>query len=68
MNEYSIVEKPYRIQLIESDIPIEFKTKAIKKIKILTISKLGKNVRRIVIIGKLNNKHYLFSKQSFLLI
>ena len=35
MNEYSIVEKPYRIQLIESDIPIKFKTKAIKKINTL---------------------------------
>ena len=31
-----------------------------EKTKILTINKLGKSVRRIVIIGKLNNKHYLF--------
>jgi ATP-dependent Lon protease len=35
VNSYSNVEKPYRISLIESDIPIEFKAYAMKKINTL---------------------------------
>lgn len=35
INSYSHVEKPYRLQLIESDIPLEFKNNALKKINIL---------------------------------
>jgi ATP-dependent Lon protease len=36
LNEYDNVEKPYRLQLIESDIPVEYKSCAIKKINSLT--------------------------------
>ena len=32
LNEYDNVEKPYRLQLIESGIPVEYKSCAIKKI------------------------------------
>jgi len=35
MNDYSIVEKPHRIQLIESEIPIAYKINAMKKINSL---------------------------------
>ena len=35
MNEFSIVEKPYRIQLIESEIPVVYKVNAMKKINSL---------------------------------
>ena len=35
VNDFSKIEKPYRISLLESDIPIEFKTNAIKKINML---------------------------------
>ena len=35
MNYFSSIEKPYRISLLESDIPIEFKANAIKKINML---------------------------------
>ena len=35
VNEYSNVEKPYRLSLLESDIPVEFKAVAMKKINIL---------------------------------
>ena len=35
VNSYSNVEKPYRISLIESDIPLEFKSYAMKKINTL---------------------------------
>ena len=36
LNEFDNVEKPYRLQLIESDIPVEYKSCAIKKINSLT--------------------------------
>ena len=35
VNDFSSIEKPYRISLLESDIPIEFKANAIKKINML---------------------------------
>jgi ATP-dependent Lon protease len=35
INAYSNVEKPYKISLIESDIPVEFKEYAMKKISVL---------------------------------
>ena len=35
VNEFSNVEKPYRLSLLESDIPVEFKAVAMKKINIL---------------------------------
>ena len=35
VNDFSKIEKPYRISLLESDIPIEFKANAIKKINML---------------------------------
>ena len=35
VNDFSKIEKPYRIALLESDIPIEFKADAIKKINML---------------------------------
>ena len=35
VNDYSNVEKPYRLSLLESDIPVEFKSVAMKKINIL---------------------------------
>ena len=35
VNEFSNVVKPYRISLLESDIPVEFKADALKKINIL---------------------------------
>jgi len=35
LNEYDNVEKPYRLQLIESAIPVEYKSSAIKKINSL---------------------------------
>ena len=31
VNDYSKVDKPYKIQLLESDIPVEFKADALKK-------------------------------------
>jgi ATP-dependent Lon protease len=36
LNDYDNVEKPYRLQLIESNIPVEYKSCAIKKINSLT--------------------------------
>ena len=35
MQQHNKVEKPYRLSLIESNIPVEFKTSAMKKINIL---------------------------------
>ena len=35
VNEFTNVEKPYRLQLIESEIPVEYKSNAIKKINSL---------------------------------
>jgi len=35
VNDYSKVDKPYKIQLLESDIPVEFKADALKKINTL---------------------------------
>ena len=35
VNKFSQVEKPYRLTLIESDIPVEFKANALKKINTL---------------------------------
>lgn len=35
VNEFSNVEKPYRLSLLESNIPVEFKAVAMKKINIL---------------------------------
>ena len=35
VNKFSKVEKPYRIALLESDIPVEFKADALKKINTL---------------------------------
>lgn len=35
LNKYDNVEKPYRLQLIESEIPVEYKSCAIKKINSL---------------------------------
>ena len=35
INSFSNVEKPYRISLIESDIPVEFKSYAMKKVNTL---------------------------------
>ena len=35
VNEYSKVEKPYKIQLLESNIPVEFKADALRKINTL---------------------------------
>jgi len=35
INEYTDIDKPYRIKLLESDIPIEFKANALKKINML---------------------------------
>lgn len=35
LSEYDKVETPYRLQLIESDIPVEYKSSAIKKINSL---------------------------------
>jgi len=35
VNKFSKVEKPYRISLLESDIPVEFKADALKKINTL---------------------------------
>lgn len=35
VNDFSKIEKPYRISLLESDIPVEFKADAIKKINML---------------------------------
>ena len=35
MNEFSIVKKPYRIQLIELDIPLKYKHNAMRKIESL---------------------------------
>jgi ATP-dependent Lon protease len=36
VNEYYSVEKPYRISLLESDIPVAFKSQALKKINTLS--------------------------------
>ena len=35
VNKFSQIEKPYRIALLESDIPVEFKSNALKKINTL---------------------------------
>ena len=35
VNDFSKVDKPYKIQLLESDIPVEFKADALKKINTL---------------------------------
>ena len=35
VNDFSNVEKPYRLALLESNIPVEFKSVAMKKINIL---------------------------------
>ena len=35
VNDFSKVEKPYRISLLESEIPVEFKANALKKINML---------------------------------
>ena len=35
VNDFSKVEKPYKIQLLDSDIPVEFKADALKKIHTL---------------------------------
>ena len=35
INKFSSIEKPYRISLIESDIPVQFKSAALKKINTL---------------------------------
>jgi len=35
INKYSDVDKPYRLSLIESDIPVPFKSAALKKINVL---------------------------------
>ena len=35
VNSYYNVEKPYRISLLESDIPVSFKSQALKKINAL---------------------------------
>ena len=35
VNEYYTIEKPYRITLLESDIPVQFKSQALKKINTL---------------------------------
>ena len=35
IKEHTTIEKPYRLSLIESDIPVEFKDKALKKINML---------------------------------
>ena len=35
LNEHNKVDKPYRISLIEADIPVVFKTIALKKINSL---------------------------------
>ena len=35
VQKYTKVEKPYRLQLIESEIPVQFKANALKKINIL---------------------------------
>ena len=36
VNKYTHVEKPYRLALLESDIPIQFKSIALKKLNILS--------------------------------
>jgi ATP-dependent Lon protease len=41
VNKYSNVEKPYRIALLESDIPLAFKSEALKKINILNYMEPG---------------------------
>jgi len=41
LNEYDNVEKPYRLQLIESEIPVEYKSCAIKKINNLAYMEPG---------------------------
>jgi ATP-dependent Lon protease len=35
VNDFSKIEKPYKIQLLDSDIPVEFKADALKKINTL---------------------------------
>lgn len=41
VNEFSNVEKPYRLALLESNIPVEFKSVAMKKINILQYMDTG---------------------------
>ena len=41
VNKFTNVEKPYRLALLESDIPVEFKAKALKKINMLTFMDPG---------------------------
>ena len=36
VNDYYSIEKPYRISLLESDIPVSFKSQALKKINVLS--------------------------------
>ena len=41
VNKFTTVEKPYRLALLESDIPVEFKAKALKKINMLNFMDPG---------------------------
>ena len=41
VNSYYKIEKPYRITLLESDIPVAFKSQALKKIN--TLAQAGTN-------------------------
>ena len=41
VNKFTTVDKPYRLALLESDIPIEFKAKALKKINMLNFMDPG---------------------------
>jgi ATP-dependent Lon protease len=41
VNEFDNVEKPYRLSLLESDIPVPFKAQALKKINILNYMEPG---------------------------
>lgn len=43
LNEHNKIETPHRITLIESDIPVEFKTVALKKLNSLDYIKPGDN-------------------------
>ena len=38
INKYSMIEKPYRLSILESDIPVAFKSYALKKINIFITS------------------------------
>ena len=41
VNKFTTVEKPYRLALLDSDIPVEFKAKALKKINMLNFMDPG---------------------------